>query len=542
MSMASFIVTVSIALLTAVGYGLYVGYHHRRRIYRLRQQGMAMPEWSWITGHLLVLNKYLKTLPRDVSVNLAVRDLALEYGATEIFLLDMWPIYPAELVVYDPDAAIQITSKWNLPKTEKFAHAMTPITGGPSLIAMGGAEWKRWRALFNPGFSAASMTDLVPSIVDSAQVFCDKLRDRVGKGLFLLDDLTTRLTMDVILKVTLDADLDYQRSDNPLATALNKVTTWHSFWDPRILAHPLRPFIQRYYGSVMDRYIRTELDKRFSEAHDNNSTKRGKSVISLALEAYRTSNDGDHDPNHLDESFARYATHQIRLFLFAGNDTTSSTIVYIYHLLSQHPAILARLRSEHDTIFGTDPNPAELLRARPALLNDCTYTTAVIKETLRLYPPAATLRQGASNHTFTDRHGTLYPTDGLATLVLHPASHANPRVWPRPTEFLPERFLVPESHALHPVPGAYRPFEHGPRACIGQTLVFREIQAVLALTVREFDVKPAYEEWDAMRAGWGGEGVKTVWGDRAYQTDRAGTHPADGYPCRVVARELKREE
>lgn len=162
-----------------------------------------MPEWSWITGHLLVLNKYLKTLPRDVSVNLAVRDLALEYGATEIFLLDMWPVYPAELVVYDPDAAIQITSKWNLPKTEKFAHAMTPITGGPSLVAMGGVEWKRWRALFNPGFSAASMTDLVPSIVDSAQVFCDKLRDRVGKGLFLLDDLTTRLTMDVILKVTL---------------------------------------------------------------------------------------------------------------------------------------------------------------------------------------------------------------------------------------------------------------------------------------------------------------------------------------------------
>ena len=41
MSMANFIVTVSLAVLTAVGYGLYVGYHHRRRIYQLRQQGMV---------------------------------------------------------------------------------------------------------------------------------------------------------------------------------------------------------------------------------------------------------------------------------------------------------------------------------------------------------------------------------------------------------------------------------------------------------------------------------------------------------------------
>ena len=98
----------------------------------------------------------------------------------------------------------------------------------------------------------------------------------------------------------------------------------------------------------------------------------------------------------IDRHFADYATYQIRLFLFAGNDTTSSTIVYTFHLLSKHPDVLAKTRQEHDLVFGDSPSKAgTLLKERPTLLNQCSYTMAVIKETLRLYPPASTMRSGA---------------------------------------------------------------------------------------------------------------------------------------------------
>lgn len=357
------------------------------------------------------------------------------------------------------------------------------------------------------------------------------------------------LTQSLI--ISSDADLDYQRVDNPLAAALGHITRWHSFWNPVILMNPLRPIVQKYYGNVMDNYIRAELDKRFQELKKptHTSTGHAKSVIALALEAYIDANRSKNIAamSQLDYHFAKYATYQIRLFLFAGNDTTSSSIVYVYHLLSKHPEVLKKVREEHDTIFGVNPSEASsALRRTPTLLNNCRYSLAVIKETLRLYPPAATMRAGKPGIVVTDRHNNSYAMDYIGATVLHPAVHSNPRVWVRSNEFLPERFLVDPGHELYPDPSAYRPFEHGPRACIGQTLVYNEMRTVLVMTARTFVVTPAYDEWDKLQAEnrwWGArlsrklrvvnETRKTVHGDRAYQTEKAGTHPADGYPCHV---------
>jgi cytochrome P450 len=289
---------------------------------------------------------------------------------------------------------------------------------------------------------------------------------------------------------------------------------------------------------------------RISTRESTGRRTKAKSVTALALQEYIAGKhkDGQTDIQsiQLDEDFARIAANQIRLFVFAGNDTTATTIVYTYHMLSQHPAILDKMRSEHDTLFGTDTDAGDILRQQPALLNQCRYTMAVIKETLRLYPPASSLREGVPGVSLVDRKGTVIPTEGLNATIMHNYVHINPRIWTRPLEFLPERWLVDADHELSPPPGVFRPFEQGPRNCIGQTLVLNEIRVVLVMTARKFNIQPAYEEWDAMqRAGEGlytkvmrslgleGEAIKEVSGERAYQTARSGAHPADRYPCRV---------
>lgn len=146
--------------------------------------------------------------------------------------------------------------------------------------------------------------------------------------------------------------------------------------------------------------------------------------------------------------------------------------------------------------------------------------------------------------TVTDRHGNAYPMDHVGATILHPAAHCNPQVWPRPEEFLPERFFVDADSELYPNLDAYRPFEQGPRGCIGQTLVYNEIRIVMIMTARTFDIKPAYDEWDVLKEkelsvlgkakrSIVGTPVRTMHGDRAYQTEKAGAHPVDGYPCHV---------
>lgn len=299
--------------------------------------------------------------------------------------------------------------------------------------------------------------------------------------------------------------------------------------------HPLRPFVQWYHSRRMDLFIHKELEKRLEAVKRERlsptpqAQNKSKSVVTLALEQYvvQKSEESASDISSikLDDRYTRLVMNQIRLFLFAGNDTTSATIAYVFDFLSKNPDIHTKLCEEHDKIFGPVANTAALLKEKPALLNQCPFTLAVIKETLRLYPPASSLRQGRAGVSLTDRNGRNYSTAGLDVNLMHFYIHRNPLYWARPNEFLPERWLVDPDHELH-IPtsaGAYRPFEAGPRNCIGQTLVLNEMRIVLIMTVRTFKIKPAYKEDADM-----------VFGNRAYQTSRSGAFPAGGYPCRVT--------
>lgn len=72
------------------------------------------------------------------------------------------------------------------------------------MITMSGEVWKTWRNLFNPGFSPSYLLQLAPLIVDEVNVFCSLLREQAKvDGIFQLEDLTLRLTVDIIASVAL---------------------------------------------------------------------------------------------------------------------------------------------------------------------------------------------------------------------------------------------------------------------------------------------------------------------------------------------------
>lgn len=282
-------------------------------------------------------------------------------------------------------------------------------------------------------------------------------------------------------------------------------------------------------------------------AYDSDEATGAKTINHLAIKAYRSevqqqqhqkeqqlqpasAADAKDDPKHIDPNFMDIAIAQLKIFIFAGHDTTASTLSFAYSRLCQAPTILAKTRAEHDTVLGSDPTQAlARLTENPNLLNQLPYTQAILKEILRLYPAAATARKGFPDTILTHPDtGKRYPTDGFLLWSASWLTHRHPDYWERPDEFLPERWLAKEGEPLHPRKNAWRPFELGPRNCIGQELAQLELRAILAMTLRELDFEPVYEE-----------NAPQALGERAYQVMGIGDitgHVKDGFPVRVKLR------
>jgi sterigmatocystin biosynthesis cytochrome P450 monooxygenase len=209
---------------------------------------------------------------------------------------------------------------------------------------------------------------------------------------------------------------------------------------------------------------------------------------------------------------------QIKLFIFAGHDTTSAGTIFTYHLLAQHPDILSKVRAEHGHVFGPNvTDTASVLSSKPELLNRLPYTLAVIKESLRIYLAVAALRDGQPDFYISGDDDQRFLTNHCIVWGDHYGTHHNPCHWPQPDEFLPRRWLVPEGDPLYPPKNAWRPFEREPRNCIGQEVALTEIKVMLVLTIRQFNVRDAYEEFDVLKGnpkGW------NVNGQRAYMMRR----------------------
>ena len=160
---------------------------------------------------------------------------------------------------------------------------------------------------------------------------------------------------------------------------------------------------------------------------------------------------------------------------------------------------MEKIRAEHDAVLGPDPNEVgQALSMNPLLLNRLPYTPAVIKKTLRIFPVVSAPRGGQEDFILTNSKGQRFPTSNCLVWAVHHGLHKIPLWWPRVNEFIPGRFL---SHTdpdyleeLRPLKHAWRPFELGPRACIGTELAMTELKIVLAMTARDFDLKEIFVE------------------------------------------------
>lgn len=162
-----------------------------------------MPTYHFIFGHLPALKKSIEAMPRNCTLHFVVRHLSRQFPNNGVWYLNLWPFHSKTLmVVANPFAASQVEGVRDKPAA--MCKTLEVINGGPSLMTMHGATWKKWRGIFALGFAPSYMIGLAPSIAEEAAVFCDLLEKQAIDGnMFLLEEFTLRLTFDAIARVTL---------------------------------------------------------------------------------------------------------------------------------------------------------------------------------------------------------------------------------------------------------------------------------------------------------------------------------------------------
>ncbi|KAL5378516.1 hypothetical protein DPSP01_009097 [Paraphaeosphaeria sporulosa] len=532
--MASTAYSILVLLATLVGYFFFKLRKNRMKIRRLQQAGIDMPaEHSFVWGHLLQMAEAQKSFPVTASNDYGIATLAKPF-TNGIFLIDTWPFSLPLLVISTPTAANALQKySTSLLKPADVNGPLNTLCAGPSMMTMPEDQWKQWRLLFNPSFSITYLTQLAPTVASEVSIFCEKLRRVAREGkVFRLEPLASRLTIDVVGRISFGEPMGHQHRDNPIAATIRSQAKWISFSpivEPWTVLNPKRPFILWNNNRLFKKHIGAVIDKRFAEAKAATLEKpKAKALLPAALESYIIdARRNGVSPDHLDPSFKSSLISNLIIFMVAGHETSSTTICMCFNTLAMNPEYLSRVRAEHDIVFGTDVSTAHIMsivQQEPERLNQLPYTLAVIKETLRLYPPVSGIRMGTPEVSLPDDSGKLFPTEGVKIWTNHTSMHINAKYWPEAEKFLPERWLAKEGDRLYPTKGAWRPFEQGGRNCIGQALALIELKLVLVMTLREFDFEPAYAADD-------GE----IFGSKAWIAGNQGVGgtPNQEYPVRV---------
>ncbi|KAH7348303.1 cytochrome P450 [Rhexocercosporidium sp. MPI-PUGE-AT-0058] len=476
---------------------------NRRLLYRKQS---SLPH-SFFLGHVGVLSKTKRSLPPDVHIQVLISILADTYDLRRqgVFYLDLYPIQTEPfMVLIRPETIQQATV--SLPKHSVAYSKYTPVIGKETLVVADGQKWKELRARFSPNFSHSAVLNFRNEMIYEAELFVDKLNDIVSSGGFIssMDELVVDPLSNIIGHIVLGEQLRSPSSSDDVVSSLQIASQLIHGSTTSISLTNLNPRHQlrvRHFANKSTEQIR---DKVFNRWH---------SIMSHSEKAISSNNDHKMSlvEHVLIDNAQRYGAlsadtvemlvENVKSLIFAGLDTSSTVFCYVLFELSRHPKSLELLRKEHDQIFGRDvENAAEKLRSNPKLESEMTFTLAVIKETMRLYTPVGSTRMGKPGFDIVyDFEGTrhFFPTEGSMVYLAGPALHRDPTIFPEPSEFHPERFL-PIRHSRFPVipKHAYRPFERGPRTCLGQELAVSELKLLLLLVSRSFDFREAYEELD----------------------------------------------
>jgi enediyne biosynthesis protein E7 len=352
-------------------------------------------------------------------------------------------------VIHHPDDVKRVLVGNHRNYTKGLGLDRVRILLGKGIMTSEGELWKRQRYMMQPLFHRRVLTgfaQLIAAANERRLSRWDALAAR-GEPVNLTDEMSD-LTLDIVLRSIFGRDLDRlsgQLGGNPFEVVTREQSRDLQF------AYKFRSLTKLVAQLIARR--RAEPEEHFD-------------YVAMLMAA--------RDKESGEPMGERELIDEVMTLIVAGHETTASGLNWTWYLLSQHPEAEARLHAELDAA-------PEMAAPGLAEMEALAYTSQVVNEALRLYPPGWLLSRRT---VAADVLGGFQVPPGTNVLLPLYLLHRHPRYWKEPDRFAPERF-APEHEAERPR-FAYMPFAAGPRHCIGETFALYEMLMHLYKVARRY--------------------------------------------------------
>ncbi len=358
---------------------------------------------------------------------------------------------------------------------------------GQGLLTSEGELWKRQRRMIAPSLSPKQIASYAECMVRRTEAYVRELPADSESDVH--HDLM-QLTLDIVVETLFGAQMNAdEQNDGEVGALLEQlmadyvllVRTWRRLlprWFPQPVTRRIRQ-VSDAIDRIIDRVVR---EKRAGDLS-------GDDLLTRLLLAEREQQEGGADqkqsgPEPMDHP--RQMRDELVTLFTAGHETTALTLAYSLYLLADRPDIQDRLRAEIEALA-----PGRALTAADAM-SQLPYCTAVIRESMRIYPPAWIIGREAVRDC---RVGPYRIKRGEQLLIAPYTLHRNTEFFPDAEAFRPERWLPEDAQA----PGnssepaglyerlpryVYLPFGGGPRICVGNHFAMMEAVLILGTLVR----------------------------------------------------------
>lgn len=401
---------------------------------------------------------------------------AMQYGGGYIFHM----FGSDAVVISDPDMLkVVLNKKMSVfGKDLKWTYKPFLVILGNGVVTAHGASWRRQRNLLSH-LLRVDILEVIPSVaLGAAQRFSVRLDEIAKSGSSIeMSEEFRHLTLQVIADIVLS--ISPEESDNTFAHMYLPIVEEGNLrtWNPTRTYLPTPAWFNfRKAVTRLDDYVKGLIKARYAlrqqEASNKASLIRKQDILDVVMGAIA---EEDWD----DEAITQISG-EVKTFILAGHETSASMLAWSLFELTQNRDLFLQVRAEAVSVFG--PGLRSMANVKlpdrdglaKLVLSECC-----LRESLRKYSVVPSVVRVSNEDVQLDEDHFL--PAGTTVMVNIQGVHHNPKYWPDPLTYKPERFLKPVE------PYTFLPFVEGPRMCLGQYLSILESKIVLALFVYFYD-------------------------------------------------------